>query len=487
MDRLVGYYLSLADLCFCTTTRFLYPPTFRKRPPMNIQSSTLGISLGVFFIAIGLGLSSNVFSQEPIAPVRTEVIEPIRNVTFNKNGKFKERKQGGNPRTVSGLLVFDGATDGNRQVDPQIAVGGDHVLHGTNNGLIIYNKKGEFVQGVSQRCFNGGIDPKLFYDTHNQMFGFDLWNPWDKEKKKPVNISVSETKDPTGAWSTYPVPAPEGRDGGGIGYSKKWIGYSFPGGPTQSFVLKSEEAKAGKPATIYHFKGSLGHPVMTQDDTEDLFFVKLTRRDIVITKVSDSSDGSPVASQTISAPHKFKFFGWPPASPQKGTDKKTASGDRNPKNLVIQSGFLWFSQTVNCNGRAAVQWHQVDLKDGRFVQSGLISDETNSFIQTTIAVNKKLDVLVGFQETGPDMFISPRFAFRRASDPPNTLRKTVSLGEGASATEGGAWGDYSGSVVDGDNQLDMWTIQSIADDTGRGDTVICRLPEAEPKELSTVK
>ena len=52
----------------------------------------------------------------------------------------------------------------------------------------------------------------------------------------------------------------------------------------------------------------------------------------------------------------------------------------------------------------------------------------------------------------------------------------VSLGEGKSATEGGAWGDYSGSVVDGDNHLDLWTIQSIADETGRGDTVIARLP-----------
>ena len=85
------------------------------------------------------------------------------------------------------------------------------------------------------------------------------------------------------------------------------------------------------------------------------------------------------------------------------------------------------------------------------------------------------------------MFISPRFAFRRANDPPNTLRKTVSLGEGKAATEGGAWGDYSGSVVDGDDLVGKWTIQSIADDTGRGDTVICRLPAIEPKELSEEK
>jgi hypothetical protein len=165
-----------------------------------------------------------------------------------------------------------------------------------------------------------------------------------------------------------------------------------------------------------------------------------------------------------------------PASPQKGTDKPTASGDRNPKNLVLQGGYLWFSQTVNCEGRAAVQWHQVKT-DGTIVQSGRISDPKRSFIQTTIAVNKNLDVLVGFQETGPDMFISPRFAIRRASDPPGTLRETVSIGEGKAATEGGAWGDYSGSVVDGDNQLDLWTIQSIADDTGRGDTVIAKVPQ----------
>lgn len=434
----------------------------------------------LFVTLVLLSIAGPQVVADDINPARSEVITPIRNESFNKNGTFPERRLGGNPRTVNGVLVFDGATDGNRQVDPQIAVGGDHVLHATNNGLIIFSKKGEFVQGVSQRCFNGGIDPKLFYDRHNGVFGFDLWNPWDQEKKKPVNISVSETNDPTGAWNTYPVPAPDGRDGGGIGYSRKWIGYSFPGGECQTFVLKTEDAKAGNEAKVYHFQGNLGHPVATQDEIDDLYFVKLTRANLVVTRVSESSDGSPVASLLFSSPHNFQYFGWPPQSPQKGTDKKTASGDRNPKNLVVQGGFLWFSQTINCDGRAAVQWHQVDLKDGEFVQSGLVSDEKNSFIQTTLAVNKRLDVLVGFQEAGPDMFVSPRFAYRRADDPKGTLRPTISLGEGRSATEGGAWGDYSGSVVDGDNLLDLWTIQSIADDEGRGDTVIAVLPESGP-------
>lgn len=436
----------------------------------------------LFCFAIALLGASQFASAQDVQPLRQEVISPIRNASFNKNGSCRERKLGGNPRTMEQMLVFDGANDGNRQVDPQIAVGGDYVLHATNSGLIIYTKTGEFVQGVSQNCFNGGIDPKLFYDAHNQVFGFDLWNPWDKEKKKPVNISVSESNDPRAAWHTYPVPAPGGRDGGGIGYSKQWIGYSFPGGEAQTFVLKMEEAKAGKPATVYHFRGNLGHPVATQDPIDDLYFVRLDRQNLVLTKVTAGADGSPVSRQVFASPHKFEYFGWPPPSPQKGTDAKMAAGDRNPKNLVVQGGYLWFSQTINCDGRAAVQWHQVDLHDGSFVQSGLLSHPQNSYIQTTIAVNKKLDVLIGFQENGPEMFASPRLAYRRVNDPPGELRPILSLGEGKAAAEGGAWGDYSGSVVDGENGLDMWTIQSIADETGRGDTVIARLPsDLNPK------
>ncbi len=410
-----------------------------------------------------------------VKPVRTEIISPIRNETFNKNGTSRERRQGGNPRQVSGYLVFDGSMDGDRQVDPQIAVGGGYVLHGSNGGLIIYDKEGNFVQGVPQNSFNGGIDPKLFFDPHNQVFGFDLWKYWDKEKIKPVNISISETSDPTGAWNTYPVPAPGGRDGGAIGYSKKWIGYSFPGGPEQTFIMKMAEAKAGKNATVYHFPGSLGAPVMSQDGVDDLYFFRFSDSRFTLRKVTEDDDGTPKSILVSTAEHGLEYVGRPPQSPQKGTEQKTSSGDRNPKNIILQNECIWFSQTINCDGRAAVQWHQIKL-DGSIVQTGLISDSTNSYIQTTIAVNKNEDVLVGFQETGDDMFISPRMAFRKSTDAKGTTREIIKLGEGKGATNGTSWGDYSGSTVDADNMLDLWTIQSITDEKGKGDTLIAKVP-----------
>lgn len=410
-----------------------------------------------------------------VEPVRSEVIQPIRNASFNKDGKARKRKQGGNPRTVDGILMFDGAQDGNRQVDPQISVGGNYVFHGTNSGLVIYDKQGNYVDGVPQSEFNEGIDPKMGFCLSNRVHFFNLWNPWDKEKKKPVNVSVSESADPRGAWNTYPIPAPAGVDGGGIGNSRKWIGYSFPGGSERTFVLSLKDAKAGKPVTVYHFAGSLGHPVFTQDPVDDLLFVNLSNEEIVLTTVGDGPKGVPVVKSVLRQPHAFLHFGRPPASPMKGTEAKTASGDRNPKNLVVQGGHLWFSHTVNVNSRAGVQWHQVRVSDGKFVQSGLVADPKNSFIQTTIGVNKRNDVLVGFQETGPDMFISGRFAVRRAGDQAGRLGPIRKLVEGVAATEGGAWGDYSGSTVDGDNHLDLWTIQSFANEQGRGGTIIARI------------
>ena len=413
-------------------------------------------------------------SPQSTPAVRSEVVIPIRNASFNLDGSAKKWKQGGPPKTLEGKLVFEGSSDGNRQVDPQIAVGGGYVLHATNHGILIFDKKGKYVDGVPQSEFIGGIDPKMFFDVHHRRFVFNLWNPWDADKLKPVNISVAETSDPTGAWNTYQVPAPKGVDGGAIGYSQSWIGYSFPGGENRTFVFRNSAMDEGMPIVVFHFAGNLGQPAFNQDSMDDMFFVSLTDKEIMISRVGQGNTEDPVIKSVVRREHGIANMGYPPASPMRGTDAKTASGDRNPKNVVLQSGSLWFSHTVNVDGRAAVQWHQFKL-DGTKVQSGLLSHPVNSYIQTSIAVNQKSDVLVGFQETGPDMFISARCAIWRKGDRAGTLRPFFKFAEGLAATEGGAWGDYSGSIVDGDNLRDMWTVQSVANLSGKGSTVITRV------------
>jgi hypothetical protein len=436
----------------------------------------ISICLLISFFAV---LSSKAQDgNEKQFPSSTEVVNPIHKTSFNNNNECPERRQGGNTRTINGYQVFDGTQDGNRQVDPQIAVGGGYILEGSNSGLLIFDKKGQFVQGVKQTCFNNGIDPKLAYDIHNKVFLFDMWWYYDKEKTKPVNVAVSETSNPTGAWNIYPVSRVKEVDGGGIGYSRKWIGYSYPGGEENTFVLKTAEAIAGKPATIYHFKGNLGQPIYMQDDMDDLYFFKINKNDFVISKVSEDANGQPYGQVVSRFAHNLKYIDYPPQSSQKGTTQKVSSGDRNPKNLVFQNGSIWFSQAVKCNDRAAVQWHQINPLKGKIIQTGLIKSDTTNYIQTTIAVNKKNDVLIGFQEVNENSFISPRFTYRYAKDPLGTNREIIAIGEGKGATNGAAWGDYSGSVVDGDNLLDLWSIQSCASLEGKAQSVIVKLPIA---------
>lgn len=432
----------------------------------------------VLIIAV-LFISSEMKAQattDKQYPSKTEIVTPLHKSSFNNDNQCPERRQGGNPQMINGYLAFNGSMDGNRQVDPQIAVGGGYVLEGSNSGLLIFDKKGQFIQGVSQKCFNSGIDPKMFFDIHNKVFVFDLWWYYDKEKTKPVNISVSETSNPTGAWNTYPVSRTEEVDGGGIGYSKKWVGYSYPGGEENTFVMRMADAIAGKPATIYHFKGSLGHPVFMQDPLDDLYFFAIEEEYFVIRKITEDERGKPYSQIVSKKPHQLKYIDYPPQSPQKGTQQLVSSGDRNPKNLVYQNGSIWFSQAINYEGRAAVQWHQVDAATGTIVQTGLLKSDTSNYIQTTIAVNKKQDVVIGFQEVNENSFISPRFAFRKAADAPGTTRTIVSAGEGEGATDGAAWGDYSGSIIDGDNLLDLWTIQSKANIKGKGEMVVVKVP-----------
>eukprot|EP01043_Picozoa_sp_COSAG02_P092179 COSAG02_NODE_28812_length_582_cov_0.602484_2_plen_145_part_01 len=134
-----------------------------------------GLILGAL---VALSVSpSVVIADTPLnadAPLRSEVIVPIRKASFDQDGKCRTRRQGGNPREVAGYLVFDGSQDGNRQVDPQIAVGGGYILHGTNSGLIIYDKQGKFVNGVSQNCFNNFFKQKPAYEISECDWSSDV-------------------------------------------------------------------------------------------------------------------------------------------------------------------------------------------------------------------------------------------------------------------------------------------------------------------------
>ena len=363
---------------------------------------------------------------------------------------------------------FEGIPDTDGQVDVQVAVGGGHVVHATNQGVSIFDKTGKFLTATRQECFNEGIDPKLFFDVHNKIFAIDFWHYYDDAKKKPLNISVSASSDPTKAWNTYPISLVEAVDGGSLGYSKKWLGYAYPKDADKggTIVIATEDARLGKETKVYHFERELGQAAFVQDATDDMYFLEVDDANFTLNKITTDAQNVPYKTKAWQKAHQLKYIEMPPPSPQKGTKTMISSGDRKPKNLVVQGGYLWFAHTIDYNGQAAVQWHQLDLKDGTSIQTGIISKAGSNYIQSSIAVNKDLDVMIGFQECNANMYVSPCFTYRNANDTKGTLRPvtTIENGTGNYGTnkdESVPWGDYSGSIIDGDNLKDLWSVQNI--------------------------
>ncbi len=426
----------------------------------------------IFVLSLFIVGSCKPKKDTPIIPienkeyaVKVETINPIPIPNVANCEPFEVQST---PISTTEYDYFEGIPDTDGQVDVQVAVGGGYAVHATNSGLSIFDKTGKFLTATRQACFNEGIDPKLFFDVHNKIFAIDYWHYYDVPKKKPLNISVSASSDPTKKWNTYPISLTEAVDGGSLGYSKKWLGYAYPkdmdkGG---TLVMATEDARLGKATKIYHFEGELGQAAFGQDASDDMYFLNVDATNFTLNKIGTDAQNVPYATKVWQKAHQLQYIDGPPASPQKGTKTLISSGDRKPKNLVIQGGYLWFAHTIDYNGQAAVQWHQLNLKDGTSVQTGILHKAGSNYIQSTIAVNTDLDVLVGFQECNANMYVSPCFAYRKASDAVGTLRNVVTIEAGTGNYGDGTndavpWGDYSGSIIDGDNLKDLWTGQSI--------------------------
>lgn len=83
-------------------------------------------------------------------------------------------------------------------------------------------------------------------------------------------------------------------------------------------------------------------------------------------------------------------------------------------------------------------------------------------------MNKNNDVLIGYSRFSAGTYASAGYAFRKSSDAPNTLQPEVLFKAGEASyfkdygTGRNRWGDYSATVEDPQNDVDMWTIREYA-------------------------
>jgi hypothetical protein len=373
-----------------------------------------------------------------------------------------------------------------------------------NRGVRIQDKLGTALSTVSLASFwtstgaTGVFDPRLVYDPFNNRWIFTSTSN-AQSATSSVLVGVTQSSDPTGKWNLYRITADSGgknwADFPSLGFNKDWIVVSVNmfGNVSNAFqnskilVGTKSDLYAGNVATFRPFtdvNAFTQAPPATYDNTLGTIYLVedwngnssgngLLRISTITGTVGSEVYTPGTAFPTVANTWASQPPGGADFAPQQGTTKKIQNGDSRILNVVYRNGSLWAAQNAflptSTPTRTAAQWWQF-RPDGTVQQFGRVEDPTGAvfFAFPTIAVNAQNDALLGYSSFSASQFASADYSVRLASDPPNTMRSDVLLKAGEAVyfkTFGGGqnrWGDYSNTVVDPVNDIDMWTIQEYA-------------------------
>jgi hypothetical protein len=312
-----------------------------------------------------------------------------------------------------------------------------------------------------------------------------------------------------GEWADFPM----------LGFNKNWIAVGW-----NDFAITGGANVAGKLIAIDYptFRGGNAnaasmiftvtstsnpgsqffcmHPAETYSATEETLYVPVHFNSSGAKYQLHKITGTPSAPvYTLeTALHTRAGGGWQSISgdilPQNCTGTcpttlaKINSGDQFLRsNVVFRNSNIWYSQTIGLAGpspsptvsptptmHTAIQWTRIDTA-GNFVDGGRLEDPNATadnggewYSYPSIAVNAHEDVLLGFSTFSSSHFVRAAYAFRAGTDAAGTMRDPVIFKDGqdyyAKKFSGSSnrWGDYSHTVVDPANDLDMWTVQEYA-------------------------
>ena len=378
--------------------------------------------------------------------------------------------------------------------------------------------------------FNLGevFDPHVLYDYDQQRWMFTMFaDPFSSSSS--VLLAVSQTQDPTGVWNLYRVLADEQganfADFPSIGYNRNWITitanmFSNSSGLFQEsriFVFDKADVYAGGPGHFTQFEDPNGfteEPAVTRDKKLNTEFIAedfgglfqvgnqivgvLRLSALVASSNPNSSTPTPVYLGGYAFALGQPWFDREPFrnfEPQEGEprNKGIEGNDARLETVTYRNGSLWTSHTVwlpvtfDKNGnlnpptRSAAQWWQINPTNvdnngfAQVQQFGRVDDPTGQvdYAFPSMAVNEHNDLLLGYSRFSKNQFASGNYSFHFHKDPPNTMRmdQLLKAGEDPYFEDFGSgrnrWGDFSATVVDPMNDLDMWTIQEYAATPGQ--------------------
>ena len=410
---------------------------------------------------------------------------------------------------------FPGLSDNGRFIPPDThgAVGTNLLVAVGNGSMQIQTRSGAIVSSTTLANFWSSVftnnnqdvfDPKILYDSTRDRFifttcyaGFDT--------NSAVLIGVTATGDPTGNWFLYRVQAdPTGQlwaDYPSIGFNRNWVVVTFnmftiAGGSfvrSQIYIFDKANLMAGGATANNTLDASPNPqrftlvPTVNMDPTPELYLIQNVAGTggignsgtLALYRITGRVGAETVNLQgniaVFGGWQDFPIVGNADFSPQLGLPIRIQANDSRMQNAVQRNGSIWCTHQVflpaGGGTRMAVQWFQILPFGPGFVgQRGRIDDPTGQrfFGFPSIAVNRFNDVLIGYSTFGANQYAGAGYSYRRVTDPFGTMQpdQTLKLGEGPYFKDFGSganrWGDYSMTMVDPLNDLDMWTIQEYA-------------------------
>ncbi|MGE5693457.1 MAG: thrombospondin type 3 repeat-containing protein, partial [Candidatus Zixiibacteriota bacterium] len=375
-----------------------------------------------------------------------------------------------------------------------------------NSHVRVQNRTGGIISTVRLSAFWSSLssptpfDPKVLYDPYAKRWMFTAVSN-ARLASSSVLMGVSQDSNPTGTWNLYRVDAdPTNRiwaDYPSMGFNKNWIvvnvnAFTVVGDTfirSDNYAFNKADLYAGGSGLFTRLPDTTGGgaitPALTYDTTVTTMYMledwvgNFGGNGFLRLSTITGPVGAEVYTPGVAFPstpnswEDIPGIGFADFAPQLGSARKIMCNDARAQNTVYRNGFLWCAHTIflpaGSGTRSSVQWWKISPA-GAVSQRGRMDDAAGNLFYAfpSIAVNKNDAVLIGYSRFSASQFAGGNYAYRTAADPANTLRNDTVLkaGEAKYDKDFGSgfnrWGDYTNTVVDPVNDVDMWTIQQYA-------------------------
>lgn len=374
--------------------------------------------------------------------------------------------------------------------DTNGAVGKRHIVELLNGHHAAYRKNdGSRVASSSLEQFwiDGGVAPRGFVIDSRVLFD-PAANRWYASSLSinfgngpdDLLFAVSKDDDPTQGWSAFSVPfaGPVGTFGDfpTLGFNSDGI-FVFTNGSVlvvpKADVLGSQptlaRASLVQSRDLLTPAGGKIQPAVNLDNSAAALLLGTWDVEGSVMRIWRLSGGSITPVLVPDAVFVNLAF-YPLPGPAGALQPESGIGifPSSPflaTSVVLRNGLLWGVQTVANLGRAALRWFVIDPATNTRLQEGLISDGTHDFFMGSLAVNGCGDVVIGFNRSGTDQFVSVYAVAGTTQGNVTTFGEPILLRAGVARYEltGGAtaarWGDYSATVADPQHVGTFWTFQ----------------------------